>query len=152
VTLPSIAPEGRLAAAADFRVLHHPAASAMRLLVVEDDDELGGASVEYFEQHGIAVDWRRDGMSCLQALREDDFDAVLLDLGLPGATGMRVLHVARMDPTVSRVPFVVVTGADPGYSRRARGMGAVRVLHKPVRLHTVMRVLREVVAQRRLSA
>lgn len=145
-------PSGGSATEETFRVLHHPASRRMRLLLAEDDEQLAQACLEYFARHGIDAVWSGDGRDCLETMRRQDFDVVLLDLGLPGTDGLRVMHVARVDPAISDTPIVVLTGADPDYAERALRRGAVRVLHKPTRMHAVMRMLREVVAQRSLPA
>jgi two-component system response regulator QseB len=67
----------------------------MRILLVEDDPELGDGLTVGLRQAGFAVDWLRDGHSADQALQTESFDFVVLDLGLPRLSGMEVLVRAR---------------------------------------------------------
>ena len=60
----------------------------MRILLVEDDDMLGEAVRDGLRQDGYVVDWVQDGGAALAALSTATFSAVVLDLGLPGATGL----------------------------------------------------------------
>lgn len=67
----------------------------MRLLLVEDDPELGRATQIGLDQCGYAVDWVQSGESALTAVRLHQYGCVLLDLGLPQQDGMAVLHKLR---------------------------------------------------------
>ena len=60
----------------------------MHLLIVEDDAALGEALSSGLRQLGHVVDWFRDGAQADAALASAPFDAVVLDLGLPGSDGM----------------------------------------------------------------
>ena len=60
----------------------------MRLLIVEDDSSLGDALTTGLRQLGHVVDWFRDGHQANSALFSAPYDAVVLDLGLPGTDGM----------------------------------------------------------------
>ena len=67
----------------------------MRILLVEDDPELGDGLTIGLRQAGFAVDWVRDGNAADHALHAESFDLVVLDLGLPRLSGMEVLTRAR---------------------------------------------------------
>lgn len=55
----------------------------MRILLIEDDPMIGAQVRAGLRDTGIAVDWVKDGMLGLHALRTEHFDLALLDLGLP---------------------------------------------------------------------
>ena len=55
----------------------------MRVLLVEDDLLLGKATRKGLETRGYTVDWIRDGVSAEAAIAAHDYEAILLDLGLP---------------------------------------------------------------------
>ena len=63
----------------------------MRLLLVEDDAMIGEAVLQVLRAEHYAVDWVRDGALADAALRSEQYDLVLLDLGLPGRGGLDVL-------------------------------------------------------------
>lgn len=67
----------------------------MRLLLVEDDPQLGRATQMGLEQAGYAVDWVQSAEQGDTAVRLHDYGGVLLDLGLPGQDGMQLLHQLR---------------------------------------------------------
>ena len=111
-----------------------PAARRVRVLWIEDDPSLVGAANEYFASSPFDVHFARDGRKGYELIRRGDFDALVLDLGLPGMGGRKLLHHARMAGELPNVPVVVLTGSDPDYAQSARGMGADEILFKPVRL------------------
>lgn len=82
----------------------------MRILLVEDDPQLGRASQIGLDQIGYAVDWVQAGDSALTAARLHHYDCVLLDLGLPGQDGMSVLRSLRASGYAGAV--LIVTARD----------------------------------------
>jgi two-component system response regulator QseB len=101
----------------------------MRLLLVEDDAMLGESVRRGLRQQGHAVDWVRDGQASELALA-GAYDAVLLDLGLPGKGGLEVLRDLRRRG--ERVPVLIVTAED-AVPERVAGLdaGADDYLVKP---------------------
>ena len=67
----------------------------MRILLVEDDPMLGDSLAHSLRDHAHAVDWVRDGNSAGDYWRATDYDLLLLDLGLPGRSGLTVLQEGR---------------------------------------------------------
>ena len=59
----------------------------MRILLVEDDPQLGDGLAIGLRQAGFAVDWVKDGNAADLALHAESFDLVVLDLGLPRLSG-----------------------------------------------------------------
>src|SRR5574343_1285990 len=105
----------------------------MRILLVEDDPELGDGLTIGLRQAGFAVDWLRDGHSADQALQTEIFDFVVLDLGLPRLTGMEVLHRARSRGLT--VPILILTARDAtGDKVSGLDAGADDYLVKPIDL------------------
>src|SRR5262245_57364719 len=84
-------------------------ATALRALVVEDDESNRLLLTRYLTQEGYAVDTASDGPAAVRAVTADPPDVVVLDLGLPGIDGMEVLRRIRRD---SGVPVLVLTGRD----------------------------------------
>lgn len=83
---------------------------AMRILLAEDEHALGEWLSKALEQSGFRVDWRDDGRLAEQALAGDDYDALVLDLGLPGRGGHEVLR--RLRERRSPLPVLVLTARD----------------------------------------
>ena len=82
----------------------------MRLLLVEDDRMLGAGLQAGLRQKGWAVDWVRDGNLADEALRGEPYDVVLLDLGLPGKSGLEVLRALR--GRGGTAPVLILTAQD----------------------------------------
>ena len=105
----------------------------MRILLVEDDPELGDGLTVGLRQAGFAVDWLRDGHSADQALQSESFDLVVLDLGLPRLSGMDVLNRARGRGLT--VPILILTARDAtGDKVSGLDAGADDYLVKPIDL------------------
>ena len=93
----------------------------MRLLLVEDDSMIGESVLDLLRAEQYAVDWVRDGDAADTALRTQDYDLVLLDLGLPRQDGLSVLR--RLRARRSRVPVLIATARD-ALAQRVEGLDA----------------------------
>lgn len=105
----------------------------MRILLVEDDPQLGDGLMVGLRQCGFAVDWLRDGQGADLALRSETFDLLVLDLGLPRLAGMEVLRRLRGRGQV--LPVLILTARD-GTGEKVSGLdaGADDYLVKPIDL------------------
>lgn len=116
----------------------------MRILVVEDDPLLGDALAAGLRQRGFDVDWVRDGPDGEAAMRTEPFAAVVLDLGLPGASGLDVLRRER--GRGNKVPVLILTARDAVHDRVAGlDTGADDYVVKPTDLDELAARLRAVV-------
>jgi two-component system, OmpR family, response regulator len=96
----------------------------MRLLLVEDDRELGNAVFASLSAEGYAVDWITDGESANVALTTATYDLLLLDLGLPKKGGIAVLRELRARGDTQRsLPVLIVTAMD-SVKDRVEGLDA----------------------------
>ena len=115
----------------------------MRVLIVEDDPLLGDGLASGLRSLGFAVDWLTDGAAADRALGEANYDAILLDLGLPGRDGMHWL--ARWRARALATPVLILTARD-ALASRVEGLdaGADDYLVKPVALDELAARLRAV--------
>ena len=115
----------------------------MRLLLVEDDPMIGASVERSLRASGHAVDWAKDGVSAAEALRGEPYEAVVLDLGLPGRGGLDVLRDLRRRG--DRTPVLVATARD-AVADRVAGLdaGADDYLVKPFDLEELAARLRAV--------
>jgi two-component system OmpR family response regulator len=115
----------------------------MRVLYVEDDRMIGAAVVQALKDAAYAVDWVIDGESALLAAKADDYQLVLLDLGLPKPDGLDVLRGIRK--TLPPVPVIIVTARD-GIEDRIDGLdlGADDYLTKPFEVGELLARMRAV--------
>ena len=102
----------------------------MRLLLVEDDELLGGGIEDALTRAGYAVEWVRSGPLALAALDQGSFDTALLDLGLPGLDGQEVRRRARAAGCTT--PILIHSARD-AVAQRVAGLdaGADDYLVKP---------------------
>jgi two-component system response regulator QseB len=79
----------------------------VRVLLVEDDEQLGESLEAALRLEQYAVDWVRSGEPVRAALGATPYDLLILDLGLPGVPGMQVLRQLRADKHV--LPVLLLT-------------------------------------------
>ena len=89
----------------------------MRILLVEDDKMIAEAVSNGLKTARYAVDWVNNGNTAEQALNSQQYDLVLLDLGLPGQDGLQVLKHLRQEK--NNTPVLIVTARDDLDSRLA---------------------------------
>lgn len=117
----------------------------MRILLVQEDAAEAAHLTDSFDRHGIFAEWMNDGLVAVKILDREEFDAVILDLALPGKSGCAVLsHLrAKRNP----VPIIVLTAQDSLSNRLASfDAGADDFLARPfafeelvARVHAVVR-------------
>jgi len=102
----------------------------MRILVAEDDAVLAEGVIHTLRQSGHAVDRVNNGAEADSALAANQFDLLILDLGLPKRSGLDVLK--RLRASDARLPVLILTALD-GVRDRVRGLdaGADDYLAKP---------------------
>ena len=105
----------------------------MRILIAEDDPVLADGLLQSLRQDGYAVDWVKNGGEADAGLGANDFDLLILDIGLPKLSGFEVLK--RLRARNSRLPVLMLTARD-GVDDRVRGLdlGADDYLAKPFEL------------------
>ena len=108
----------------------------MRILIVEDDRLIGDGLNIGLQKMGFTVDWFQDGNDALEALFQAPYDAVVLDLGLPGKDGLSILKEWRQN---KRTEPVLILTARGDVDQRVIGLdsGADDYLSKPFALAEV---------------
>ena len=119
----------------------------MRILIVEDDPMIGASIRTGLRQDGYTADWARDGNSAELAVATNEYDAILLDLGLPGRSGLELL--AQWRRKRNAVPILIITARDSVEDRIA-GLdgGADDYLVKPFDLNELAARLRALLRRR----
>ena len=85
-------------------------AATMRLLVVEDEQRLAAGLRKGLEAEGFAVDVVHNGTDGIWMARENPFDAIVLDVMLPGANGYQVCRTLRSEGNWT--PILMLTAKD----------------------------------------
>ena len=102
----------------------------MRLLIVEDFEPLRRTLVRGFADQGFAVDATGDGSEGLWYATSNDYDVIILDLMLPGKSGLEILSALRA--TEKDIPVLLLTAKDEVDDRvRGLNLGADDYLTKP---------------------
>lgn len=119
----------------------------MRILLVEDDPMLGGSLRQALQDMGNAVDWARNAQEADLALGTAGYVMVLLDLGLPGKSGLEVLQGLRK--AGNALPVLILTARD-GIEDKVAGLdlGADDYLVKPFDLQELQARMRALARRR----
>ena len=83
----------------------------LRILVVEDDDDIRKLNTEALLQSGYAVDAAEDGAVAWEALQLNDYDLLITDNQMPRLSGVELLH--KIHIARKKLPVILVTGAPP---------------------------------------
>lgn len=118
--------------------------STMRVLLIEDDAMIGRAVDRGLRDAGFTIDWVTDGKGGQAAAANGVYDAVVLDLGLPGLDGMALLQ--RLRGKRDRVPVLIISARDTVADRIAGlNAGADDYLLKPFDLDELVARLRALI-------
>ncbi len=108
----------------------------MRVLLVEDDEALGDGLCVGLKQGGFTVDWLKEGEAAESAILKGGFDLVVLDLGLPGRSGLDILRNLRYQECTT--PVLILTARDGVQDKvRVLDAGADDYVVKPFDLDEV---------------
>lgn len=105
----------------------------MRVLLIEDDDTLGHGLREFLAAQQYSVDWIQDGDDVLPAVLQHAYDLLILDLNLPGVSGLDILR--SLQERRLHIPVLILTARD-GVEDRVAGLdaGADDYMTKPFEL------------------
>ena len=119
----------------------------MRVLLIEDDRIIGDGIKTGLTKQGFSVDWLTDGVQGRDGSFAAAYDAVVLDLSLPGADGLDILDYWRKKG--QSVPVLILTARD-ALDQRVQGLnsGADDYLGKPFALEELTARLRALIRRR----
>ncbi|HET8714301.1 MAG TPA: response regulator [Holophagaceae bacterium] len=114
-----------------------------RLLLVEDHPFNAEAMQRLLaKKGGHEVRVAHDGTAALALARDWRPDLALLDLGLPGMSGLELAQRLKADPATAGIPLLALTASvDPEDHRAARGAGCVGVETKPLELERILSLI-----------
>lgn len=112
-----------------------------RVLVVDDEEQIGHLLVEYLEMHHFAAVAVADGLQALRELHRRHFDAVITDLQMPYLDGLDLLCQCRL--VWPQLPVILISGNLLDAIRSAPAHGAYACLPKPVDTKKLISVLSE---------
>jgi two-component system chemotaxis response regulator CheY len=112
------------------------------VLIVEDNDDVREVLAFYIAREGYGVETARDGAEALDKMRVALPCIVVLDLAMPGMTGVEFRHAQLADDALKEIP-VLVCSATIDVRESAEKLGAVAFAEKPVEVATLMATIRE---------
>ena len=121
---------------------------ASHVLLIEDEPNIAEAIRFILSRDGWQVSTMTDGIGAAEAVRAARHDLVILDLMLPGCSGLEVLEAIRADPVTEAVPVLMLTAKGQGRDREAaERAGVSRFMTKPFSNAEILASVRELVAR-----
>ena len=103
-----------------------------RILIADDEEILRMLMVDSLEDEGYEIDEAEDGLDAIGKLDNNDYDLLLVDYMMPGATGLEVIEHVRKGAKNSRIKIVMLTAkTQKEDEERAKSFGANFFLGKP---------------------
>ncbi|QIQ87710.1 response regulator [Erythrobacter sp.] len=110
-----------------------------RIMVVEDNDLNRKLFCDVLKANGFEVEPVADGGKVLETARAMTPDLIIMDIQLPGISGVELIEAARRDTALRAIPVLAVTAfAAKGDEDRIRSAGASGYLAKPVSISPFM--------------
>lgn len=102
-----------------------------RILLVDDSRQLRSAYGGELLGEGFTVTEAQSGTEAFVRLQEANFDLVILDLGIEGIDGFKVLHIIRSKPALKEIPVIILSArSNPADIEKAMALGATDYLVK----------------------
>jgi len=116
------------------------------ILLIEDDPFIRDLTSVKLSEHSYAVQTANDGESALEVLKREQPDLILLDLDLPGISGLQVLSELNADPLLKHIPVVIFSNNDNPEAKAAAEKEGVKGFFVKVStafedLHTHLRAI-----------
>lgn len=123
----------------------------MRILLAEDDASQAASIKDWLEMDGYNVDWVERGDHAILAIEQHDYDCLLLDRGLPQASGDEIVKVIRRQN--AQTPVIFITARDHIQDRvEGLDLGANDYLVKPFNLEELSARVRAQLRQHQARA
>jgi DNA-binding response OmpR family regulator len=122
-------------------VTFHPLGAQGRVLIVEDDDGSRELFADALRFTGYYVRTAADGLEGIRMLETFEPDVVVLDLGLPIATGFEILHELRSRASARKTPAIAISGLDRGVELAQGNPDFFTTLKKPFQPDALVRAV-----------
>jgi DNA-binding NtrC family response regulator len=121
--------------------------SESTVLLVDDEEEFVDVLAERLEARGLTVDTAANGELALEKAGKRPFDAIVLDMAMPGMDGIQTLKgLLKINPDLQ---VILLTGrATLGQAVEAMKLGALDFLEKPVDIETLVAKIEEAATKR----
>lgn len=116
-----------------------PVLAGKRILVADDEAVIRQTIRDVLASCGALVDIAPDGTTAIQMLSQEQYDLVISDIKMPGATGYEVFAAAKKSPSSPQVILITAFGYDPNHSIiRAHQEGLSALLMKPFKVKKLL--------------
>ena len=114
-----------------------------RVLLVDDEEELVSTLVERLGYRGVVAEFALSGNEALQKIREKTFDVVVIDLKMPGMSGVEVMKIIKLEQPAVSVLLITGHGA-PSDELEDIPEGITDCLSKPINIEDLIGKMTEV--------
>lgn len=116
-----------------------------KILIVDDDKFMRELLIEKLSVVGYEVSSVSEGILALSLIKENKPDLILLDILLPGLSGLETLNVLRADDESLHIPIILISRLDePELIRTAKRLGADDYLVKPFTAETLIEKIKNI--------
>jgi DNA-binding response OmpR family regulator len=114
----------------------------MKVLVADDDAEILQLLEIGLSAGGWEVIKTADALRAFSHAKKEEPDAILLDIAMPGGSGLDVIHLIKDSLLTKQIPVIVISGsADPDMPQKVKDAGAAAYLAKPFSIAQVLEEL-----------
>jgi two-component system response regulator HydG len=111
----------------------------IRVMIVDDDQDLAESLADLLQVHGYEVDIAKDGQDAVEHARSQDFDIAFMDVRMPVMNGVdSYFAIKKMKPEAR---IVMMTGFKEPILERAINAGAEGPLHKPFSVEDMLKLV-----------
>jgi CheY-like chemotaxis protein/signal transduction histidine kinase len=116
------------------------------VVIVEDDKNFAVILKDYADQHGYHSIFIDQGSDAFRIIKEEQPDAIILDIMLPGKDGWQVLKELKQDDATAHIPVHLMSAADVPANRVDRE-GAISFIKKPVDPNAIDKLFNDIMSQ-----
>ncbi|MBW2060426.1 MAG: response regulator [Deltaproteobacteria bacterium] len=116
----------------------------MRVLLVDDEEELVSALAERLSIRGIKADWVTSGEDALKRIQSETYDLALLDVKLPRMSGLKLKKLLQEKNPELKFIFFTGHGSENDFKVGSAEAGAQYYLAKPVNIEVLVQKMNEV--------
>ena len=116
----------------------------MRVLLVDDEQELVATLAERLDMRGISATWVTDYRAALEAVERDEYDLALLDVRLPEMNGLDLKRLIEAKQPAMKFIFLTGHGSEEDFKACSAESGREYYLIKPVQIEVLIAKLNEI--------